>query len=139
MKLELVRDTFNEGETFGILYIDGKPDCSTLEDKDRELENGGVKIPAETAIPCGAYQVILDYSQRFKRVLPHVLNVPQFVGIRIHPGNTKEDTEGCILPGLGRAPHSVTNSRVAFNRIFDKIEVAYDKGEPIELVVRRKD
>lgn len=139
MKLELVRDTFNDEETFGVLYIDGKNECNTLEDKDRRLEEGGKKVYGKTAIPCGSYQLIVDYSNRFKKMLPHVLNVPQFAGIRIHPGNTKEDTEGCILPGLGRSSHSVTNSRAAFNRILEKIESAYDKGESIELVVRRKD
>lgn len=94
MKLQLVRITFNATETLGHLYIDGNYFCDTLEDTFRE-----VKIKHETCIPTGKYKVTLTYSNRFKRVLPLLHNVPNFEGIRIHRGNTDKDTSGCILVG----------------------------------------
>lgn len=93
INLKLVR-TELEDRTEGILYIDEKYFCRTLEDKVRDK-----KIANETAIPYGTYQVILSYSPRFKRFLPLLLNVPNFEGIRIHMGNTTKDTSGCILVG----------------------------------------
>ena len=101
MKLLLLRDHFTNSTTLGKLYVNGIFQCYTLEDKDRELEKGNEKLYGETAIPRGSYQVIIDYSNRFKRELPRLKDVPQFEGIRIHPGNTHEDTHGCILVGSG--------------------------------------
>ena len=87
MKLVLIRDQTDIDGTFGRLYINGLFECHTLEDVDRLLEKGGTKIPGETAIPRGEYKVIIDWSNRFKKEMMHVLDVPQFAGIRIHAGN----------------------------------------------------
>lgn len=134
MKLKLIRDASEGGTTLGKLYIDDWFFCDTLEDEDRKLESGGVKIPAQTAIPRGIYKVIIDMSARFKKPMPHVLNVPQFEGIRIHSGNVKEDTEGCILVGT-RAPGRVNNSRVTYDKLMLKLDGAYDVGSTITLEV----
>lgn len=99
MILTLTREYRQPTRTFGRIWLDGEPICVTLEDAYRKLEAGGIKIPGETAIPCGRYRVVLSVSNRFKRLLPEVLGVPQFSGIRIHAGNTEADTEGCILVG----------------------------------------
>lgn len=119
--------------TIGTLSIEGRNECFTLEDVVRA---DGVKVYGETAIPSGTYQVIVSYSQRFKRDLPLVVDVPGFTGIRIHPGNTAEDTDGCILVGLGKGPDYVTESRAAFNILFPKIEGALDRREPVTLEVK---
>jgi hypothetical protein len=58
---------------------------------------GAVKIPGQTAISCGRYELVLNMSQRFGRILPEVLNVPNFSGVRLHGGNTTANTEGCCL------------------------------------------
>ena len=124
MKLRLVRDEFTEESTVGKLWTDGKFSCYSLEDKVRD-----VKIRAETAIPYGTYEVIINWSNRFHRLMPLLLDVPNFTGIRIHSGNTSADTEGCILLGRTRAPNWVGESRLAFDALFPHLQAAceYDK------------
>lgn len=97
MILELRRHTYNveiDRNIIGDLYIDGKFFCHTLEDEKRA---DGVKVKHETAIPCGTYKVKLTMSNRFKRVLPLLMDVKGFSGIRMHGGNTSKDTSGCPL------------------------------------------
>lgn len=94
--------------TIGRLYIDGAYFCDTLEDAVREKKIAGI-----TAIPAGDYKVIKSYSPRFKKILPEILNVPNFTGVRIHAGNTAKDTDGCILLGLNKVKGQVINSRDA--------------------------
>jgi len=48
----------------------------TLEDKDRKLEEGGIKITGGTAIPKGRYKVELDWSPKRKGLVPFLRNVP---------------------------------------------------------------
>jgi hypothetical protein len=117
--LTLVREASVEDHTYGVLYLGGVWFCHTLEDRVRPT-----KIPGQTAIPAGRYQVIISMSPRFKRPLPLLLAVPGFEGIRIHPGNTAEDTEGCILPGYARGQNSVLQSRAAFDGLFSHLQVA---------------
>ena len=119
MTLTLVREASVEDHTYGVLYLGGVWFCHTLEDRVRPT-----KIPGQTAIPAGRYQVIISMSPRFKRPLPLLLAVPGFEGIRIHPGNTAEDTEGCILPGYARGQNSVLQSRAAFDGLFSHLQVA---------------
>lgn len=97
MNLTLTRDVFDPEFTLGVLTVDGKDFGYTVEDTIRE-----VKVHGKTAIPEGRYRVDWTLSQRFGRYMPLLLNVPGFRGIRIHPGNSAADTEGCILPGLRR-------------------------------------
>lgn len=136
MKLRLEREIFGPKATIGKLYIDGVFECYTLEDVDRKLESGGVKIHSETAIPRGTYKVIIDLSNRFKKELPHILNVPKFEGIRIHPGNKSADTEGCILLGKNVSNDDfISESKKAFTAFFDKLKVAIDNGETVTIEV----
>lgn len=104
MKLQLVREFFTPTETLGTLYIDGKFFCYTLEDKDRGLRSSHAltdimnrKVKGQTAIPYGKYKVSVTMSNRFKRPMPLIHNVPGFEGIRLHGGNTHHDSEGCPL------------------------------------------
>lgn len=116
-ELHLYR-TIQTTRTPGVLYFEGDKFCDTLEDQVREP---GVKVPGATAIPAGRYEIRLTYSRRFKQVMPQLLNVPGFEGIRIHAGNTERDTEGCILVGKLEGDHLV-NSRDTYNDLMDELE-----------------
>ena len=129
MKIFVKRTIFNESNTLGEMFIDDKPFCYTCEDKVRDYNNDGdlndegeTKVYGETAIPKGIYKVILSMSNRFKRVMPEVLNVPHFSGIRIHKGNTAKDSHGCILVGLGQTLTGVSSSKLAYNALMLKLE-----------------
>lgn len=135
MKIEIIRDEFSPDWTIGTLSIDGKFFCYTLEDADRHLESGGEKDYGNTCIPRGSYKCVIDFSNRFKKELPRLLDVPQFSGVRIHQGNTAEDTEGCILVGTSRKVGFIGNSRAAFDKLFSVMEEAYQRGEEITVEV----
>jgi hypothetical protein len=109
MKIKVVREFFSNSETLGTMYINDKFFCYTLEDYDRKFKQSQDeafikknKIAKKTALPSGEYRLILSISNRFQRLMPEVLNVKGFAGIRIHGGNTHENTEGCILIAKNR-------------------------------------
>lgn len=117
MELKLIRTEFSSVATIGELYADGVFQCYTLEDVVRP--DGAPKVHGKTAIPVGKYKVIVTQSFRFKRLLPLLVDVPGFEGIRIHPGNTSENTEGCLLVGTTKSPPNfIGNSRTAFASLF---------------------
>lgn len=133
MKLLLQRLEFQPNRTFGALSIDGTFQCWTLEDVVREP---GAKVFGQTAIPFGEYRVALTRSERFQRVLPLLLAVPNFYGVRIHAGNTEADTEGCILVGTDRLATGIGRSRVALDGLLAKMQ-ARPLTEPITLSIVR--
>lgn len=121
MQITVKRLYKTDTSTIGELLVDGVFECFTLEDAERK-----VKIKAETAIPKGSYKVIINESNRFKRLLPLLLNVPDFEGVRIHSGNSNHDTEGCILVGQTMNKNYIGQSRKAFDKLFKKMQVAKD-------------
>ena len=133
MELLLKREPSSRGRTFGAVSIDGLFECWTIEDVVRRDDE---KVPGETAIPAGRYEVRITLSQRFGRLLPILLDVPNFTGVRIHPGNTAADTEGCILPGRTKGPDAVYESRVAFAALFAKIGAARGGGDAVWITVQ---
>lgn len=128
MKLELIRERSTDKSTTGRLLIDGQFQCWTLEDVVRP-----VKIAGATAIPAGTYKVIITESNRFKRRLPLLVDVPGFEGVRIHPGNSAADTEGCILVGLAKTLDWISGSRRAFESLFQVLD---QPGLQISITVR---
>jgi Steigviridae/Suoliviridae L,D-carboxypeptidase/transpeptidase len=131
MELRLFRSPSAFDCTIGRLFVNDRWECWTLEDVVRE----GPKVLHETAIPAGRYRVVIDRSERFQRMLPHVLEVPGFTSIRIHPGNTDKDTSGCILVGQGRGLRSVAGSRLALEALQPQIAGALAKGDGVWLNV----
>jgi len=127
MNLRLIRKAGTKGYTHGELFIDGVYFCETLEDEERN-----VKIAGITAIPDGIYRIILNKSPRFKRVLPRLINVPNFSGVLMHPGNDADDTEGCILVGRkSEKDNFISNSKVTFNALFKVLSDAVQKDQEI--------
>lgn len=111
---------YTDVSTIGDLQIvDNNFRCYTLEDTARRI-----KVSKKTAIPAGMYEVIITWSDRFKRPLPLLLDVPFFTHIRIHPGNDYEDTDGCILVGEIKLVDQLGNSRKAFDQLFTLIQSA---------------
>jgi hypothetical protein len=119
MLMQITRKWFTDKSTIGELAVEGEFECYTLEDVVREE-----KIKGETAIPAGTYEIAITFSNKFKKYLPLLMNVPNFEGVRIHPGNRPEDTEGCILVGQTKDNDFVGHSVAAFESLFPKIEAA---------------
>lgn len=136
MKLRVVRHP-QPYATPGDLYIDGIWRMFSLEDVDRKLEAGGKKINGDTAIPLGFYAITIDFSNRFQREMLHVLDVPQFAGIRIHAGNTTANTEGCILVGQDIDRDVLVRSRLALDELQAEVRAALDRFEPVSLTIER--
>lgn len=141
MKLELERRFLGESYTIGSLSIDGKKFCDTLEDRVRDLNKNGVfdgdekKVYGKTAIPYGTYDVVVDYSPKFKRELPRLQNVRHFEGILIHRGNTAEDSAGCILVGENKVKGKVINSTPYEKELVRILKEAQDRKEPITIKI----
>jgi|SRR5579863_1366682 len=136
MLLELKREPSADGCTLGSLYVNGEFECFTLEDVVREVPQEAVekwKVPGDTATPAGTYDVIVDMSAHFQRMLPLLLHVPGFEGVRIHSGNVSADTEGCILVGKRRTTAAVLDSRTAFNALFTNIRAAIARAETVQV------
>ena len=135
--LRVVREPSLDGTTMGSLYLNGHWQCWTLEDQIRETGQpvNEWKIPGETAIPAGRYGLRLSMSNRFKRVLPELIDVPGFTGVRIHAGNAIEDTEGCLLVGRTRSTGRIMESRQAFEALFAKLQAAADASDTLMIDV----
>ena len=130
MELLLHREDCTIRRTIGRLWIDGQFECFTLEDAIHE-----VKIPKQTCIPAGRYEIVLDFSMRFQKILPRLLNVPDFIGIRIHSGNGPDDTEGCILVGQSRDADMVLQSRAAMAKLLPQLAAALGEDERIWITI----
>ena len=152
MKIYLWRQYRRPNYTIGHLYIDGKYVCDTVEDTDRNLTDAmpldeirKKKISNETAIPCGTYPVVFSISTRFRSrdwasvyggIVPLVDGVKCYQGVRIHPGNKAEDTEGCLLPGQNKVKGGVINSKETYLRIMDQyLWPAYKRQDKVFITI----
>ena len=134
MELKLNRIFLGSSATIGELLVNDKHLCDTLEDRVRPE---GEKVYGKTAIPEGTYEMVLSYSPRFKKILPEILNVPNFTGIRIHCGNSSADSSGCVLVGTwdGEKEDWVGNSRIAFNELMSLLQKAANNKEKITITI----
>lgn len=134
--VRVIREPSLSGATLGVLFVDGHFRAFTLEDEIRERAGEPVsawKIPGQTAIPQGQYRMRLSWSPRFERLLPEVLAVPGFTGIRIHAGNRDRETAGCLLVGFQRAHAVIRESRPAVEALQEQIALAEQRDEPVWL------
>lgn len=123
-RLTLKRIILDSEKTVGELWYKEEFICFTLEDPVREI-----KIKHKTAIPCGIYQVIINYSPKFKQNMPLLLNVPNFKGIRIHKGNLVSDSSGCPLVGMYLIDNKIYHSTIAYTKVFRLIQQLLKKGD----------
>lgn len=155
MILKIQRFAFREGYTIGRFYVDGLRICDVLEDTDRRLasdmplsEIQRIKVHGRTAIPTGAYDVLLSYSPKYanrpwaakyRGMLPLINGIPGFSRVFIHVGNTAADTDGCPLLGQNTIVGRVTQSTVSFQRFMDKYLLpALNRGEKVRIIIERK-
>lgn len=143
MKITLKRKFLGSQYTIGDLFIDEMFFCNTIEDVVRQLPitcpntpkgrycTCKEKVYAETAIPAGTYKVTMEYSPRFKRRLPLLHDVPHFIGILIHSGNTERDSAGCIIVGVNTVKGKVTSSRA----MSDKLNALLEKERNITIQI----
>lgn len=153
MNVEVKRTYKGKDYTIGHLYVDGVYFCDTLEDRDRGLDGTmsetaikRVKVKGKTAIPTGTYRIDMrTVSPRFKArwwakqfwgIVPRLVGVLGFVGVLIHPGNTADDTEGCILVGENKVKGQVINSTSTYIRLFRVMLDAAKKSEDISIKIR---
>ena len=146
MKLHLFRYSENDESTLGLLYVNGKFICYTLEDQYQEN-----KVYEETRIPVGEYKITLRtvggfherYKVKFKDIHKGTLwirDIPGFEYVLIHCGNTDNDTAGCILVG-DSSLQNVSNrgyigdSVKAYRRIYPAIAQALTQGEHVTIEI----
>lgn len=152
MKLKLERRYKKSTYTIGILYVNGVRFCETIEDRDRGLSSDmplseimAKKVYGVTAIPTGTYKVVLSVSPKFKDkswaakhggLVPEILNVPGFSGVRIHPGTDESSTSGCLIVGDNKIKGKVVNSQKRFFELVDKyILPAWTQKEDIYITI----
>lgn len=142
MLITIDRAWKRDGYTISRLYVNGELLCNALEDTDRGLRQDMTteeikkrKVYGATAIPSGSYECVYTYSNRFKKNLPLLKDVPGFDGIRIHSGNTAKDTEGCILPGRNTQKGMVTDSRVWTDKLVSMMKAAWDRKENVTVMI----
>lgn len=128
MELKVKRLYKKSEYTIGKMYINCEYFCDTVEDTDRGLSQNmknstieGKKMYGKTAIPTGRYRVVLSYSNKFKKTLPLLKDVLGFGGIRIHSGNTADDSLGCIIVGENKIKGGVINSRQTMEKLMAKL------------------
>jgi hypothetical protein len=124
MHLTVQRQSLKDDRTLGELLVDGQHFCWTLEDAVRDR-----KVPNETAIPAGVYEVVVNWSNRFGKMLPMLMNVPNFTAVRFHGGNGPDDTEGCILVGAEHDEERIWNCATASSMLTFQIRNACSSGK----------
>ena len=143
IELELNRIYFSPTYTIGKFFVNGVLWCDTIEDVNRDLnkdgdlnDTGETKVQDKTCIPFGRYEVIVNMSGRFKRMLPRLLNVPHFDGILIHNGVDETSSSGCIILGENKIKGKVTNGTYWMNKLTDYLIVEQKKGNKIFISIR---
>ena len=122
-KLTLKRIAKRADYTIGRLEDEnGVKICDTLEPTWRDYKGGELKVPRKSAVPEGTYPVVVTKSWKFGKYLPLLVGVPGFEGVRIHSGNTVNDTEGCILVGQNLIKGKVLLSRLTLEKLMRLIE-----------------
>ena len=151
---ELIADRAWKKRTYTIsrLFLGEERLCEILEDPDRGLDQRmplsqieRMKVRKETAIPRGTYEVRLSVSEKYKTrpwakkykgLVPEILGVKGFSGVRIHPANTADQIEGCLAPGRNKVVGKVIESTDCYYELMDKIFIpAHQAKEQVTLTI----
>lgn len=138
MTLRVIREPSVSATTLGVVFINDRFFGFSLEDEIREVVGQPVstwKIPGVTAIPAGRYAIAMTYSAKFRRVMPELVEVPGFTGIRIHAGNDAAATEGCLLFGIQRAGVRIAESAAAVAAVESQIVAARSAGDRVFIAI----
>lgn len=135
LKLTLTRTGKQEGFTTGVLHAGTEFLAHTLEPQRRDLQREA-KVKGCTAVPEGTYQVRLQVSPRFKRLMPYLQDVPGFEGVMLHYGNRVSDSAGCILVGERAGHDTLKNSRITFERLYERLFEAHRTGKAIAITIQ---
>lgn len=140
MNITLTRTIKSAAYTLGSLVIAGSVYFS-VEDTVRPLTDCTKttcvgKINGQTAIPAGTYEIKDTYSPKYGRKVLELQNVPGFQGIRIHSGNTVDDTEGCLILGLARTSEGVARSREAMAKFNEQVRAILATGERVYITIK---
>ena len=143
MELLLERKIHNENSTEGNLYIDGKWFCNTIEDRVRAKPGEWkkeLKIYGKTAIPYGRYPVLVTWSNRFKRRMVGIFNVPDFEGIRFHWGTSELSSAGCIIISYkdDDEKHRLIMEKKATEDLIKRVEDYQKQGKVFLEIVDKK-
>ncbi|HBL75809.1 MAG: hypothetical protein A2W90_04725 [Bacteroidetes bacterium GWF2_42_66] len=145
--LKLLRISDDGKTTIGLLFVNNRFYCYTLEDARRE-----VKIPGETRIPAGTYLItfrkeLSELTQKYRDLYPdwfsfhlQLNNVPEFDLVYLHNGGDHTDTEGCILVSdsiqVQNKNTMLTNSRITFRRLYEFISEQLSGGTACRIIIQ---
>lgn len=155
MEVRVRRIALKDTYTIGKMYINGEYVCDVLEDKVRDankngvFDNGETKVVGRTAIPYGTYEITMDvkstkfsdfeqypWAKEYDGYLPRLTNVPLFVGVLLHVGNSDVDSSGCLLVGENKVVGKVINSTITFRRLMNEYFLpAKQRGEKIYITI----
>ena len=143
MNIQIHRLNDDGNSTIGVMYIDSKFQCFTLEDTYNEP-----KIYGKTRIPAGSYAVELrkeggmveKYNNKYDNHdgMLWLRNVKDFKYVYIHVGNDSDDTDGCILVGrncITQGVQTINGSILAYQEIYPIIQEQIEAGYPVNIEV----
>lgn len=146
MELTVYREIPTDKSTEGELQINGNFECFTLEPVDRGLQQSmslediaKIKIQNQTAIPYGRYRILMQWSNHFQKMMPHLQSVPGYEYVMLHPLNFPAQTEGCIGVGEHRLVDQITESGNAFIGMMTKLGPALANNEDCFITIIKKE
>lgn len=152
VNLKVIRKWPKSTYTVGRFYVGNAFFGNSMEDADRGLKDTMSlaeiqrrKVWGETAIPKGTYVVKLTYSSKFATrawgkkyngLVPQIMDVPGFSGIRIHPLNSAADSLGCIGIGTNDKVGWISRATAYYYDLMDNyLMPAHRRGENITITI----
>ena len=132
MKIDIVRTYFTREFTKGIIFVNDVFLGYTLEP---EMKTPNEQSYVNRCILTGNYQARYEYSNKFKRHLIELKRVQNHDEIKIHNGNYREHTRGCILIGKRSGKGCILDSFSALNKLNIMAYWAAKKHEEINVNV----